>query len=155
MAMHQPRSEIFGLLDNVILLCNGAMVFYGPPGSDVAAFIANVSSSSEIGFEPVSPRTRVAVNPADVLLDLVTREESESYQRAIECTDEVRHAAEERLRAALQQHNRPSFQRGRKVDVKPVFFCLLLIQLRSVVQPSYTLGLSLLLFILSVWSRDI
>lgn len=133
MAIHQPRSEIFVMLDHVVLLCNGTMVFSGQPGSDVAAFIAEVAADEIESLdrtEPVSPRTRVEANPADALLDAVAREDSASYQRAIDRADDVRSAAEARLRLALEQAKRPPIGRPRTVSVRSVLVSLMYIQLR-------------------------
>ncbi|KAK7736685.1 hypothetical protein SLS53_006893 [Cytospora paraplurivora] len=56
--IHQPRSEIWGLFDNLILLSRGSPVFSGPMCDCLPWF-------EELGFH-----TPAFVNPADYLIDL-------------------------------------------------------------------------------------
>lgn len=57
-SIHQPSSEIFALFDNLILLCEGQIVYFGP--ADRAA-----NHFSDLGF-PIPEQT----NPAEFLLSL-------------------------------------------------------------------------------------
>ena len=58
-SIHQPSSPVFASFDNVMLLCDGQTVFYGPPAATVPYF-------ASLGYQ--CPAT---YNPADFLMDLV------------------------------------------------------------------------------------
>lgn len=59
--LHQPRSDIYHLIDNVVVLAKGGRLAYNGPRSEVAAIF------SKTGF-PIPP----LFNPADFLLDAVS-----------------------------------------------------------------------------------
>ena len=64
--LHQPRSEVWAMMDHVVLLAAGGRgtVFEGPPARALTYF-----TSEAVGY--ALPR-RVAYNPADVIMDIVT-----------------------------------------------------------------------------------
>ncbi|KUI72004.1 hypothetical protein VM1G_07557 [Cytospora mali] len=73
--IHQPRSEIWGLFDNLILLSRGSPVYSGPVSDCLPWF-------EELGFQ-----TPAFVNPAEYLIDLAAVDnrspelEAESMER--------------------------------------------------------------------------
>ncbi|XP_050214557.1 ABC transporter G family member 14 [Mercurialis annua] len=56
--IHQPSSRLYHMFDKVVLLSEGAPIYYGPASSALDYF-------SSIGFS-----TSITINPADLLLDL-------------------------------------------------------------------------------------
>eukprot|EP01084_Bolivina_argentea_P234937 395487_1 len=77
-SIHQPRSSIFTLFDDIILLANGKLVYHGPSGDDALKYFA------EKGY--VCP---AYFNPADFFLDLVS-------------VDTRSHTAENKSRARIE-----------------------------------------------------
>jgi ABC-type multidrug transport system ATPase subunit len=67
--IHQPRTEIFDLLDRILLLVAGRVVFAGSPKASIAFLEAN-------GY--ALPK---AVNPADFLIDLVRTDSKADYSQ--------------------------------------------------------------------------
>ena len=63
-AIHQPRSSIFALFDDLVLLSEGGQVYNGPAGDAVAHF-------AEQGFS-CPPN----YNPAEFLADLISVDHS-------------------------------------------------------------------------------
>ena len=61
MTIHQPRSDLFSIFDNVLLLAKGGVAVYSGPGQEMTRHFHN------LGYE--CPRD---TNPADFVLDLVT-----------------------------------------------------------------------------------
>jgi ABC-type multidrug transport system ATPase subunit len=85
--IHQPRSEIFGLFDNVVLLTKGSLAYAGGAKECLAYF-------STLGYE-MPPFT----NPAEYLIDLVSVDNRSAGVEA---------AAEERvdcIKEAWRQHS--------------------------------------------------
>ena len=81
--IHQPRTEILKMADQILILSKGRVVFWGPP-STLSSYFSTVAGC------PI-PRL---VNPADFLLDLVSldprspliwRESSHRLHRLLEC----------------------------------------------------------------------
>lgn len=73
-SIHAPRSEIWGLFDNVILLSRGASLYSGPANGSIAH------------FEECGHQLPPFVNPAEFLIDLAAydnrSEEAEAISRA-------------------------------------------------------------------------
>ncbi|GJD12541.1 ABC transporter G family member 7 [Galdieria sulphuraria] len=59
MTIHQPRSDIFSLIDSLLLLSEGKVLYFGPAKEAVAYF-------SQLGYE-----CPLHFNPADYILDLI------------------------------------------------------------------------------------
>jgi len=74
--IHQPRSNIYSMFDNVILLAQGELIYYGPSNESLEYF-------RTISYE--CPRN---YNPADFMIDLVetnptvTRELAQKYKES-------------------------------------------------------------------------
>eukprot|EP00824_Muranothrix_gubernata_P014698 TRINITY_DN30483_c0_g1_i1.p1 TRINITY_DN30483_c0_g1~~TRINITY_DN30483_c0_g1_i1.p1 ORF type:complete len:660 (-),score=144.47 TRINITY_DN30483_c0_g1_i1:42-1739(-) len=66
-SVHQPRSNIFNMLDRLILLHSGRIVFQGSAKEVVPFF-------SQMGYE-ISPHT----NPADFIMDVMTETETRDW----------------------------------------------------------------------------
>ena len=60
-SIHQPRSSIFTLFDDIVLLSAGRLVYHGPSGDDALAYFAGQGYVCPSYF-----------NPADFFLDLVS-----------------------------------------------------------------------------------
>lgn len=58
--IHQPSSRIYHMLDKLLLLCEGSVIYYGPAKDSISYF-------SGLGYE-----LPYGVNPADFLLDLAS-----------------------------------------------------------------------------------
>jgi len=65
-SIHQPRSDIFSLFDNVILISAGEIVYFGPGGDTMISWFASHG-------HPCPAFT----NPADFFIDLITRDNAE------------------------------------------------------------------------------
>ena len=74
-SIHQPRSSIFTLLDDIIILSGGCLVYHGPSGDDALKYFAEKGYLCPSYF-----------NPADFFLDLVSvdsrSEDAEKTSRA-------------------------------------------------------------------------
>jgi ABC-type multidrug transport system ATPase subunit/ABC-type multidrug transport system permease subunit len=66
--IHQPRTDILGLFDKVLLLSSGQTLWYGSVPDMISHF-------SDLGF-PLPPHT----NPSDFLLDITTLDQRSSEQ---------------------------------------------------------------------------
>ncbi len=77
MSIHQPRSQIFRHLDQLILLSEGLLVFAGPASAATSYF-------NELGFP--CPRE---YNPADFLIDLVSLDTYHGNHRAEETRSRI------------------------------------------------------------------
>eukprot|EP00658_Telonema_sp_P-2_P009218 TRINITY_DN13471_c0_g1_i10.p1 TRINITY_DN13471_c0_g1~~TRINITY_DN13471_c0_g1_i10.p1 ORF type:complete len:532 (-),score=141.76 TRINITY_DN13471_c0_g1_i10:225-1820(-) len=62
--IHQPRNRLFKMFDNLILLCNGKMVYSGPPKSAAAKYFASIEHPKH-----ALPNQ---CNPADHYVDHIT-----------------------------------------------------------------------------------
>ncbi|CAN0296843.1 unnamed protein product, partial [Hapterophycus canaliculatus] len=62
-SLHQPRPRVLDLLDNVMLLANGEVAYFGPP-KDAKLYFSSVGRP----FPPEQP------HPADAMLTLCCRE---------------------------------------------------------------------------------
>jgi len=71
--IHQPRTDIFKLLDNLLLLSKGNVVYDGP-ASDVRPYLEGLSSSV---VSPLPPETGIA----DWIMDTIIRDEQ--YRNSI------------------------------------------------------------------------
>jgi len=60
-SIHQPRSSIYGMLDQICLLSGGRTAYFGPAGARLSEH-----------FEHVGHRIPPAYNPADFLLDVAS-----------------------------------------------------------------------------------
>jgi hypothetical protein len=113
--VHQPRSDIFRLVDNIVLLSKGQTVYAGSPSAAIEHF-------EHLGF--VFPDI---ANPADVLSDLTSIDtrspEAESnsqerlalflaeYQRGISAQSLVKGATQDSVQSTPSQRTRPSVLR--------------------------------------------
>lgn len=74
-SIHQPRSSIFTLFDDIIILSNGNLVYHGPSGDNALKYFAKKGYLCPSYF-----------NPADFFLDLVSvdsrSEDAERTSRA-------------------------------------------------------------------------
>lgn len=59
--IHQPQSKIYALIDNLMLMSEGNILYQGPSASAIAHF-------TKLGY-PLPPET----NPADHLIDILTQ----------------------------------------------------------------------------------
>lgn len=60
-SIHQPRQQIFSLIDDLVLLCKGGNVLYSGDAGNVLTYFENIGCA----MNPM-------LNPADFLLDLST-----------------------------------------------------------------------------------
>ena len=65
--IHQPRTDIFQLLDNLLLLSKGSVVYDGPT-AEVRSYLEGLSSST---VSPLPPETGIA----DWIMDTIIRDE--------------------------------------------------------------------------------
>ncbi|KAK2609662.1 hypothetical protein N8I77_003153 [Diaporthe amygdali] len=104
--IHQPRSEIWGLFDNLILLSRGAPVYSGPTAECLPWF-------EELGF-----RTPPFVNPAEHLVDLAAVDnrtpelETESLERVERLKGAWREENERRFAPTEKGAEAPAIERG-------------------------------------------
>lgn len=89
--LHQPRASIMARFDKIVLLADGKLVYFGPPGDECMSFF------SANGYE--CPRFE---NPADFMLDLInTRlETNESDPNSLKIHESVKEGD------FVQQHDR-------------------------------------------------
>jgi len=100
--IHQPRSSIFGLLDEIILMSEGSCMYAGPAGDDVKHYFAN------LGYEVPND-----FNPADHFLDIISIDQR--YDQ-IDSTTE-RHQI---LRKAWLAHNATIKQSTGSINQLPI-----------------------------------
>jgi hypothetical protein len=75
MTIHQPRSNIYALFDQLVLLAQGKCVYSGPAQDDVINHFTSLGYECPLGF-----------NIADYLIDLTMhaiKEESEKFKRDV------------------------------------------------------------------------
>ena len=84
-SIHQPRSSIFALFDDIILLSKGNVVYHGPSGDDALKYFAQQGLVCPPYF-----------NPADFFLDMVSidtrskKAEQRSRDRIVNLANEYR-----------------------------------------------------------------
>eukprot|EP01095_Lingulamoeba_sp_RSL-Kostka_P000769 TRINITY_DN11053_c0_g1_i1.p1 TRINITY_DN11053_c0_g1~~TRINITY_DN11053_c0_g1_i1.p1 ORF type:complete len:633 (-),score=151.74 TRINITY_DN11053_c0_g1_i1:131-2029(-) len=77
--IHQPRANIYSLFDQLLLLTQGSVCYYGPANNAIDYF-------GELGFD-CDPYT----NPSDWMLDLVNKQQKDADNSVL--TQEVKQAA--------------------------------------------------------------
>ena len=78
MVIHQPRPEIFALIDNVIVMAAGSVVFTGHPK---AALKALEPTGLQEGRSRLSSKTRTRANTGDAIMDAVAGLENSDITR--------------------------------------------------------------------------
>ncbi|KAL6042921.1 Broad substrate specificity ATP-binding cassette transporter ABCG2 [Balamuthia mandrillaris] len=101
--IHQPSSAMYGMFDNVLLLADGHIVYYGPAKDAVAYF-------SRLGYS-CSP----FYNPADFLLEVLTTEEKTNDGKPVKQLLIEHYKEEEEEHNSLLQNNskEPEFELSR------------------------------------------
>lgn len=92
MTIHQPRSNIYFLFDNLMLLAGGKVAYFGPAGSQATDFFARM------GY-PTPP----LFNPADHLMDMVTVVPTESEEKKQQTIARIQQTIEEYDRSHSQE----------------------------------------------------
>ena len=101
MSIHQPRSSIFQLIDDLILLAEGRLVYSGPGGKTAVNYF------TKIGFK--CPQFH---NPADYFLDIISVD-----NRSTDLQDK----SEKRVKLLIEEFDKYSKQA--KEQEAPVIYC--------------------------------
>ena len=60
-SIHQPRSSIYAMLDQILLIASGRLAYFGPAGGEVESY-----------FDALGLPVPASFNPADHLIDIVS-----------------------------------------------------------------------------------
>jgi ABC-type multidrug transport system ATPase subunit len=103
--IHQPRSEIFDELDDILLLCGNGRTAYLGPRKHIVGYFVNLGYD----FDPNK-------NPADIIMDIVSHQLRPKASRRFHTPNELADEWEFYKTHGYHSHNADSLDRPKKND---------------------------------------